>query len=99
MVILSCLPLSATVLYLISRGTQTHIEFQHRYLTEASQVSNNAISNVSLVKCFNTQVHETARYVIAIGEAAVHSLKQSRVVAAQIGAAGFLIFAMFMLGP
>lgn len=99
LVILACLPLSAVFLYVISRGTQAHIESQHRCLAEASKVSNNAISNISLVKCSNTQAHETARYVIAASEAATHSLKQSRIVAAQMGALGFLIFAMFMLGP
>lgn len=97
-VILACLPLSAIVLYVISRGIQAHIELQHRYLAEASQVSSNAISNVLLVKCFNTQAYETARYVKAVGEAAIHSLRQSRVVAVQMGALGFLVFAMFMLG-
>ena len=98
-VILACLPLSATILYLLSRNIQTHIESQHRSLAEATQVSNNAISNIRVVKCFNTQAYEAARYVNAVGAAAVHSLRQSRVVASQMGAMGFLIFAVFMLGP
>lgn len=98
LVVLASLPLSIIVLFLISRGHQSHVDSHNHSLAGASQIANNAISNPSLVKCFCTQAYETARYVTAIGKAATHSLKQSRVTAAQMGALGFLMFAMFLLG-
>jgi ATP-binding cassette, subfamily B (MDR/TAP), member 1 len=98
LVVLAILPFSATVLILISRGYQAHIDAQNIYLTSASKTANNAISNPALIKCFCTAAFETGRYTTAVNKAAAHSLRQARVTAAQMGAMGFLMFAMFLLG-
>jgi ATP-binding cassette, subfamily B (MDR/TAP), member 1 len=99
LVMLALMPLSAIVLYSISRGYQSHVESQNLHLTDASRTANYTINNAALIKAFCTASSESARYALDVGKAAIHSLKQSRVTAAQMGAMGFLVFVMFLLGP
>lgn len=98
LVILTVVPVSTATLCVITRGFQNHISYQNHFLTQASKIAFNAISNITTVKCFSTEQRETARYVAAIDDAAGHSLRQARISALQSGTVGFLVFSMFTLG-
>lgn len=98
LVILASLPVSALILHFISRGLQTHISCQSEALSHAAQIANNAISNISLIKYFNTQTETSRRYTGQIHRASTFYLKQARANALQIGFIKFATTTMFVQG-
>ena len=98
LVILASIPLSVIILHFISRGLQTHIANQSEALSEASQIVNNAISNISVLKYFNTQSQESRTYVGHVRRAAAFYLRQAKANALQIGFVKFASTTMFVQG-
>ena len=98
LVILASIPISAVILYFISRGIQPNIIRQSQCLSEASEVASNAFTNISLLKYFNTQAQEYRSYVVYVQKAAKWYLKQARSNAMQMGFVRFASTAAFVQG-
>ena len=98
LVILASIPVSSLILYFISRGLQTHIADQGKALSEASKTANNAFSNISMLKYFNTQSQESRSYTTHVRRAAVFYLKQAKTNALQTGFVKFASTTMFVQG-
>jgi ATP-binding cassette, subfamily B (MDR/TAP), member 1 len=99
LVILASVPILAAVLHLISRHLQDHITAQGQALAGASSIAHSSISNIVLLKCFNTQSQETRQYTTHIQNAAAFYLRQARTVASQFGFINFATTTMFVQGP
>lgn len=98
LVIFATVPVLAGVLHLLSRHLQGHIEAQGVALAAASSITHNSISNIVLLKCFNTQNLESRRYTSHVQIAASYYLKQARTAASQIGFIRFAATTMFVQG-
>lgn len=85
-------------MWLITRNLQPAIELQKEQLTEASKLADTAIKFVDTVKAFNGREQETHQYKQAINAAAMSYLVQAAANARQIGAARFILIAMFVAG-
>ena len=85
-------------LFLLSRPLQKYVDYHHEKLTAATKLANDFISNILLVKCFNTHVQERQRYAVAVGEAALLCRKASFFRATQNGYVRFISTVMFLQG-
>lgn len=82
----------------ISRHGHRYISGHNEKLNQAMKLANNFITNIVLVKCFNTQDQEARKYAIAIEEAAQLSLKSSIFKALQSGFVRFASTVIFVQG-
>ncbi|EXJ81375.1 hypothetical protein A1O3_07666 [Capronia epimyces CBS 606.96] len=98
LVVLSVVPVIALGVALLSRQTQIYVEMHSRRLTQATKVANNIITNITMVKCFNTQEQEGQQYHSAVKDATVSSWKQAVFSAAQTGFVRFAGTTMFVQG-
>lgn len=98
LVILASIPVSAVILHFVSRGLHTNIMKHSDALSAAARISIHAISNISLLKYFNTQTQESHSYINQIRIAAMFALKQARATALQQGFIKFASTTMFVQG-
>ena len=98
LVIFASVPVMFITVNLVSRNLQPNITRQNDALWEASKISNTAISQISFVKCFNTQGKELLQYVAPVMEAAKFYVKQMRIVSFQAGFVKFITATIFIQG-
>ena len=67
-------------------------------MTEASKHTTTAFSSIEIIKCFNGQKQEVAKYAMAIRTAAKHYVRQAHWNAFQQGFVTFCTRAMFVQG-
>lgn len=100
LVLLATFPVIAFALSLLSKGLQQAIQQQHSELTSATKQAGNAISNLTVVRCHNTQGSEANTYAQILESLSSHFRTQARIVATQTGfmrfaATGLLVLALF----
>lgn len=83
---------------MISRRIQENTERHNHNLTQAVRLATYAITNIVIVKCFNTQRQEEENYAKAVKNAALNSLKLGFSNALQSGFSRFISIAMFVQG-
>lgn len=83
---------------LISRRIQENTVRHESNLTHAVRLATFAITNIDMIKCFNTKAQEQRSYAAFVKAAAEHSLKLGFSQALQGGFARFLSNAMFIQG-
>jgi len=98
--VLATFPVIASALSFLSRGLQQSIQLQQAGLTRATKQAQNSISNVTVLKCHNTQASEARAYSENLKTVSQHFRKQARIVATQTGfmrfvAAGLPVLALF----
>ncbi|KAK5226426.1 ATP-dependent permease [Exophiala xenobiotica] len=98
LVVLSVVPVIIVGISFISRHGHRYISGHNEKLNQAMKLANNFITNIVLVKCFNTQDQEARKYAIAIEEAAQLSLKSSIFKALQSGFVRFASTVIFVQG-
>ena len=98
LVVLSIVPVIVVGISFISRHGHRYISGHNDKLNQAMRSANNFITNIVLVKCFNTQDQETRKYALAIEEAAQLSLKSSIFRALQSGFVRFASTVIFVQG-
>ncbi|KAK5460883.1 ATP-dependent permease [Exophiala xenobiotica] len=98
LVVLSVVPVIVVGISFISRHGHRYISGHNEKLNQAIKLANNFITNIVLVKCFNTQDQEARKYAIAIEEAAQLSLKSSIFRALQSGFVRFASTVIFVQG-
>ncbi|KAI1614178.1 ATP-binding cassette, subfamily B, member 4 [Exophiala viscosa] len=98
LVVLSTIPVMCIGMALLSRPLQKYIDYHNEKLTAATRLANNFISNILLVKCFNTHVQEGQSYAVAVEEAAQLCHKASFFRATQVGYVRFISTVMFLQG-
>lgn len=98
LVVISGLPFAGLLLQVTSNRMQQHIHAQHAALARAASTANFSITNISLVKCFNSQTKQTSQYTACINSAAVFALNQATLAAVQLGTLTVLLMVMFMIG-
>lgn len=97
-VVLSTLPVILVGVSLISRRGQRYVNRQNSSLDQAIKHANHFISNIVMVKCFNTQAHERHKYVAAILQAARNSHKSCIFKGLQSGFVRFATTVIFVQG-
>ncbi|KAK5943351.1 ATP-dependent permease [Knufia obscura] len=100
LVLLATFPVITFALSFLSRGSQKAIRQQQSELTSATKQASNAISNLTVLKCHNTQASEARTYAHILRAVCQQSRKQVRIVATQLGfmrfaATGLLVLALF----
>ncbi|KAK5209706.1 ATP-dependent permease [Exophiala xenobiotica] len=98
LVVLSVVPVIVVGISFMSRHGHRYISGHNEKLNQAMKLANNFITNIVLVKCFNTQDQEARKYAIAIEEAAQLSLKSSIFKALQSGFVRFASTVIFVQG-
>ena len=98
LVTFASVPVMAVALHFMSRTLQPHIIQQNTALSDASKISNTAISHISLIKCSNTQGKELLQYIAPVMKAAAFQLKQMRIVSLQVGFVKFMTTVIFIQG-
>lgn len=98
LVILASVPVIAVGVALISRRVLENTECHNHSLAQAARLASYAISNIAIIKCFNTQVQEEERYSRAVRSAAGNYLKLAFSNALQAGFTRTIGSAMFVQG-
>lgn len=98
LVVLSIVPVMSIGISLLSHPLQKYVESHGEKLTAATRLANKFISNIVLVKCFNTQDQERGSHAMAIKEAALLCYKASFFKALQRGFVRFISTVMFLQG-
>ena len=98
LVILASVPVTAVGIAIISRHIQENTERHNSNLTQAVRLATYAITNIVIVKCFNTQGQEEENYAKVVKTAAMSSLKLGFSNALQSGFSRFISNAMFVQG-
>ena len=98
LVTLSTIPILAVALAWNSAHVQPIIEMQTEELTKASKITNDAISAIDTVKCFNGQDFERWQYRKAVKRAARCYLRLAQANALQIGGLRLITLSMFVQG-
>ena len=96
--VLSIIPVIVVGIFFISRHGHRYISGHNEKLNQAMKSANNFITNIVLVKCFNTKDQEARKYALAIEEAAQFSLKSSIFRALQSGFVRFASTVIFVQG-
>ncbi|KAI1498997.1 P-loop containing nucleoside triphosphate hydrolase protein [Biscogniauxia marginata] len=97
-VLLTTLPVSAGILFLLNRPVKPAIEAQKQELAQASKYAISAITAVDLVKTFNGIDYETWQYLAAIRRSMTRYLTQARANAVQFGYMKFWMENLIVLG-
>ncbi|KAI1638367.1 P-loop containing nucleoside triphosphate hydrolase protein [Biscogniauxia mediterranea] len=97
-VLLTTLPISAGILFLLNRPVKPAIEAQKQELSRASKYAISAISAADLVKTFNGVDHETWQYLAVIRRSMEKYLVQARANALQFGYMKFWMETLLVLG-
>jgi ATP-binding cassette subfamily B (MDR/TAP) protein 1 len=97
-VIMSTLPLIATLVPLISSRIEPNIELQTAQLTEAAKHVMNAFSVIETVKCYNGQAAELWTYARILQRAEMYYTNQVNWNALQAALLRFITLAMFVQG-
>ncbi|KAG4031336.1 hypothetical protein MFRU_009g01230 [Monilinia fructicola] len=98
LVIIAAFPIAGGILYLISKKMGPAIEAQKRELSQASKLTNTAITAIDTVKAFNGEGQEVWQYFLAIKRSTVYYMIQARSNAFQFGITKFVIIAIFVQG-
>jgi ABC-type bacteriocin/lantibiotic exporter with double-glycine peptidase domain len=98
LIVLSAIPVIAIGATVIACGLQANIGRQNEELSTATKIASNCITNIVMVKCFNTEEEEAHTYSAAVKRAAVYALKQTFSGSLQIGFVRFATTAMFVQG-
>ncbi|KAB8302970.1 hypothetical protein EYC80_006282 [Monilinia laxa] len=98
LVIIAAFPIAGGILYLISKKMGPAIEAQKRELSQASKLTNTAITAIDTVKAFNGEDQEVWQYFLAIKRSTVYYMIQARSNAFQFGITKFVIIAIFVQG-
>ena len=97
-VILASVPVAAVGVALISRRIQENTDRHGNNLTQAVGLATFAITNILLIKCFNTKTREQRNYAQFVKAAAEHSLKLAFSQSLQNGFTRFISNAMVVQG-
>jgi ATP-binding cassette subfamily B (MDR/TAP) protein 1 len=98
LVIISVLPIAATILYLISIPLAPAVEAQKEELTKASKYANTAIEAIETVKAYNGQEQEVWQYYSMIKKVGSSYMVQARSNALQFGITKLLMVGIFVQG-
>lgn len=98
LVTLATVPLSASLMAIISLRVQLNDEAQNGQLSAASKLVQTAITSIDTVKCLNGELLELRNYRRIIDKAARFYLNQAQTNGLQIGLARFTILVMFVQG-
>lgn len=98
LVVLSTLPIILVGVSLTSRRGQRYVDRQNSSLDQAMKSAYHFVSNIVMVKCFNTQIHERHKYATAIEQAAKNSHKSCIFKGFQSGFVRFATTVIFVQG-
>lgn len=96
--LLATLPLSAVVLYLLSRRLHPAIEGQKRHLESAARIAAASVTAIDLVKVFDGINTQLQRYGHACESAAGRYLVQALCNSFQMGFVAFWTISLFVIG-
>lgn len=98
LVILASVPVVAVGVALISRRMLENMKRHNHSLTQAVRSATSIITNIVIIKCFNTQKQEEEKYSNTVRLAAVNYLKLGFSNALQAGFTRTVASAMFVQG-
>lgn len=98
LVLLASLPISFTVMTLLSKPLEPAIQAQKRCLGEASKLVTASLTGIDLVKIFNGFDSEMCQYSAVMKKVTAKYLVQARCNALQMGYVEFWLIAVFAVG-